>query len=96
VVRLGDGTRESKARMEEAISSVWMYTPELFNLPSLASLKDEWLRRIGGTLREAGLSVPDGPPYAISGSERGIHTEHLGYLLAEMQFLQRAYPRCAW
>ncbi|OAP36307.1 phenylacetic acid degradation protein [Sinorhizobium glycinis] len=108
VIRLGDGTAESHRRMREALDDLWPYTGELFigdaadeelaaaGLgPAPESLKAEWDGVVGETLTEATLKKPaDG--YMQRGGKRGVHTEHMGFILAEMQFLQRAYPGATW
>ncbi|HSC08573.1 MAG TPA: 1,2-phenylacetyl-CoA epoxidase subunit PaaC [Steroidobacteraceae bacterium] len=108
VVRLGDGTAESKTRVQAALDELWRFTGELFTpdevdaamvaqkvAPDLATLKPRWQGRIEEVLREATLERPTDTAYPWHG-KRGRHTEHLGYLLAEMQFLQRAYPGAQW
>lgn len=109
VLRLGDGTEESHKRIQDAFNEIWMYTGELFNSDEteeiavqhnlyvdIASFKDEWRKLVIETIREATLSVPDEDQYMYNGSRRGRHTEHLGRLLAEMQFLRRSYPDAEW
>ena len=104
VVRLGDGTPESHARVQAALEELWPFTGELFAqdsvdaamvaagiAPPAAALK----AGIDAVLAEATLVRPGDSPFPWHG-KRGVHTEHLGYLLAEMQFLQRAYPGAAW
>lgn len=108
VVRLGDGTDESRHRMQEALEDVWSYAGELFVgdavdeqldaagvAPNPASLKPGWDRLIGDVLSRATLAAPS-ETFVHKGGKRGIHTEHLGHVLAEMQFLQRAYPGASW
>jgi ring-1,2-phenylacetyl-CoA epoxidase subunit PaaC len=108
VVRLGDGTEESKTRVQAALDELWRFTGELFTAdevdldmaaqkvaPDIAALKPKWLARIDEVLREATLTRPADTDYPWHGKS-GRHTEHLGYLLAEMQFLQRAYPGAQW
>jgi ring-1,2-phenylacetyl-CoA epoxidase subunit PaaC len=108
VLRLGDGTEESHRRMQSAIDDLWMYTGELFESdeidramaqegvgPDLATLHEHWLGLVRGTAEEATLSLPQ-PGWAQKGGKRGIHSEHLGYILADLQFLQRAYPNATW
>jgi ring-1,2-phenylacetyl-CoA epoxidase subunit PaaC len=108
VVRLGDGTAESKARVQAAFDELWRFTGELFTpdeidaamvaqkvAPDLATLEPKWSARIDEVLREATLTRPADIAYPWHGKS-GRHTEHLGYLLAEMQFLQRAYPGAQW
>ena len=108
LVRLGDGTKESNSKVQEALNSLWQYTGELFEMDQIDNemlekgigvdnfqLKDEWDKLIDSTLTKAKLKRPlDG--YMATGSKKGIHTEHLGFLLAEMQFLPRAYPNAKW
>lgn len=108
VIRLGDGTPESRKRMQDALDELWSYTGELFIgdasdealaeagvAPHPASLKDKWSAVVSRTLSEATLKIPTSG-YVHKGGKRGVHTEHLGYILAEMQFLQRAYPGATW
>jgi ring-1,2-phenylacetyl-CoA epoxidase subunit PaaC len=108
VVRLGDGTEESHERVQAALDELWRFTRELFAedeidremtaagvAPALADLQPRWSARIDEVLKEATLKRPADVPYSWFG-KRGEHTEHLGYLLAEMQFLYRAYPGASW
>lgn len=107
-VRLGDGTDESHARMERALARVWPYTAELFAAdavddaavaaglgPSRAALRDDWLREIDAVLAEATLARPADTPFVSTGTQ-GVHSEHMGFILAEMQSLQRRYPGGTW
>ena len=108
VVRLGDGTAESRQRMESALEELWRYTPELFEDdaidlqagtsgigPSWSSLREAWLLEMTQLLEEATLAVPKDSAFRSSG-KRGVHSEHMGYILTEMQYLQRAYPGGVW
>lgn len=108
LVRLGDGTAESHARVQAALDLLWPYTVELFAAddldrqmahsgvaPSLSEVHAAWSARIDAILREATLKRPADRPHAWHG-KRGQHSEHLGYLLAEMQYLQRTYPGARW
>jgi ring-1,2-phenylacetyl-CoA epoxidase subunit PaaC len=108
VIRLGDGTGESHDRMQAAIDDLWTYTGELFEMDAtdaalvaagigcdLAALAPVWLERIGAVLVEATLAVP-ADTWMQSGGKRGVHTEHFGHLLAEMQSLPRAHPGAQW
>ncbi|RIK87134.1 MAG: phenylacetate-CoA oxygenase subunit PaaI [Hyphomicrobiales bacterium] len=108
VIRLGDGTEESHARMQAALDELWPYTGEMFLsdaadeavaaagiAPAPASLREGWRDTVAAVLAEATLKEPAGA-YAHKGGRSGRHTEHLGYILAEMQFLQRAYPGSTW
>jgi len=108
VIRLGDGTEESHKKILKAIDDLWMFTGELFK-PALyeteavedgfgvdvANLKDGWMQKVKNVFGEATLPVPENV-WMQSGGKEGMHTEHLGYILADMQFLQRAYPDCEW
>ncbi|MEX0722288.1 MAG: 1,2-phenylacetyl-CoA epoxidase subunit PaaC [Gracilimonas sp.] len=109
VLRLGDGTEESHNRIQEAFDELWMYIGELFYMDEVDELmikedlgidsskfKDEWKKLIEETLEEATLTVPDWDQFMMSGSRKGIHTEHLGHLLAQMQFLRRSHPEAEW
>lgn len=101
VVRLGDGTAESKEKMQRAIDDIWFYTGEAFMpakyeegiLPT--GLKDAWMKNVKATLEEATLTLPE-DDWMQDGGKTGRHTEHLGFLIAEMQFLPRAYPDATW
>lgn len=93
VLRLGDGTAESKARMIKAADYLWPYTEELFVDGFIT--KREWLATIEPVFLEATLALPSTKQLPQKGIE-GEHTEHLGYILAEMQYLQRAYPNSEW
>jgi ring-1,2-phenylacetyl-CoA epoxidase subunit PaaC len=103
VIRLGDGTEESKKRMEKAFDEVWMFTGELFEAADyetefvdLSFIKDKWNERVAAVFQEATLSVPEAKTWHQTGGKKGIHTEHLGYILAEMQVLPRTYPDATW
>ncbi|MGH9416364.1 MAG: 1,2-phenylacetyl-CoA epoxidase subunit PaaC [Terriglobales bacterium] len=102
VVRLGDGTAESHRRMQTAADALWPFTGEMFTadpadaaFADLADLRAPWLELVQEAFMEAGLTLP-ADRWMQSGGKQGIHTEKLGTLLAEMQFLQRAYPGAQW
>ncbi|RGE43272.1 phenylacetate-CoA oxygenase subunit PaaI [Comamonas testosteroni] len=108
LVRLGDGTQESHQRAQAAVNALWLYTPELFSGdavdlhaeesglgPSWESLQKQWLVQMEYVLNAATLVAPKASAF-ISSGKRGVHSEHMGYILAEMQYLQRAYPGGAW
>jgi ring-1,2-phenylacetyl-CoA epoxidase subunit PaaC len=108
LVRLGDGTPESHGRVQSALERLWQYTGELFAAdevdramvergiaPPLAEVQRGWMSRIDALLVEATLERPRDRPYAWFG-KHGQHSEHLGYMLAEMQHLQRTYPGARW
>ena len=109
VFRLGDGTEESHRRIQDAFDEIWMYTGELFEMDDAdkiaieqgvyvdaGTFQDAWKKLVNDTLEEATLTVPDDDQYMFTGSRRGRHTEHLGHLLAQMQFLRRSYPDAEW
>ena len=94
LIRLGDGTQESHRRAQTAVDALWPYTGEMFEGGN-AKLRAEWDETVAAVLAEATLTRPaDG--WMQSGGRRGRHSEHLGYILAELQFLQRAYPDAKW
>ena len=108
VVRLGDGTVESHTRMQRAVDELWRFTGEMFEVDEIeedlvmdgvaadpAVMRSTWVSTVDRVLTEATLTTPD-DQFQRSGGRRGIHTEHLGYLLAEMQWMQRAYPGLEW
>lgn len=108
VLRLGDGTEESHRRVQDAVDALWMYTDEMFEMDEvetaalkaghgvdLAAVRREWEKTIREVLAEATLEYPE-DCWMLKGGRTGKHTEHLGHLLAEMQFLQRAYPGQKW
>lgn len=108
VIRLGDGTEESHKRMLKAIDELWMFTAELFQNASyekmgieegfgvdVTELETLWNKKIKMVFEEATLPVPQTNAFQ-RGGKTGIHSEHLGFILAEMQFLQRAYPNSKW
>lgn len=107
-LRLGDGTEESHYRMQKAVDELWPYTGEMFETDEAeailrdkniavdrALVRSKWENRIKDVLTEATLAMPAGT-YMHSGAAQGIHTEHLGHILTEMQYLQRAYPEAIW
>ena len=108
VVRLGDGSEESHRRMQAALDALWPYVGEMFLAdakdatvaaagiaPDPASLRPAWEAVVGDVLAEATLAIPKSG-FAHKGGRQGIHTEHLGHILADLQFLQRAYPGSSW
>ncbi len=108
MLRLGDGTEESHARLQKAVDDIWGFTHELFELDPLEqglvergiavdtpALRDAWRQQVSETLEEATLQRP-GDDWAVKGGREGYHTEYLGHLLTEMQALHRAYPGCKW
>lgn len=108
LVRLGDGTPESAQKMQSALKAIWRFTGELFEVDSLElalieqgiavdarELKDEWSATVRAALQDACLQLPDEAAFR-TGGKQGLHTEHLGPMLAEMQYLQRVYPALQW
>lgn len=108
VVRLGDGTEESQLRISQALEELWAFTGEFFKAgdfekelsatgiaTDVEALHEDWKKKITTVFEEAGLQLP-ASAWAQSGGKEGKHTEHLGFLLAEMQYLQRTYPNATW
>lgn len=106
VLRLGDGTEESHRRMQAGLDALWPYTAELFEtddvvrrLPGVAvdvsALEEEWVRRVNAVIDESTCERPTSS-YQHSGGRDGKHTEHLGYLLAELQHVARSHPGATW
>ncbi len=104
VIRLGDGTDESNSHINNALSELWTFTGELFQSApfellhyaiDVAGLKEVWHKKVEQIFEEATLQVPK-QEWAQSGGKHGKHTEHLGFLLSEMQHLQRVYPNATW
>jgi ring-1,2-phenylacetyl-CoA epoxidase subunit PaaC len=94
MLRMAGGTDESRKRVRVAIDDLWRFTGEVFE-GDAANYRDGWVGLVGDLLAETGLSLPD-DPYQKTGGRVGYHTEHLGYLLAEMQWMQRTYPGLEW
>ncbi len=108
IKRLGDGTDESHQKMQDAIDTLWTYTDELFHQTEadkamvkegigvdVAKLKEIYYTKVSEVLQEATLEVPESKWFQKGGKE-GIHTEHLGYLLSDLQYMQRTYPNMEW
>lgn len=108
MLRLGDGTEESHRRIQEAVDNLWMYTGELYIptaldlgatdagiAPDLNGIAAQWQQKVTEVLTEATLTIP-ASGWMQQGGKTGVHTEHLGFILAEMQYLQRAYPGNKW
>lgn len=94
MLRMGDGTEESHRRAQTAIDDLWRFTGEIFEGANLG-YRSAWDQLVEETFQEAGLVVPE-DPYQKAGGRVGYHTEHLGYLLTEMQWMQRTYPGMKW
>ena len=108
VIRLGDGTQESKDKIQKSLNNIWKYTGEFFEMDELdkkmlkekigvnnKNLKNDWDKLVDETLIKAKLKRPE-DGYMMTGSRKGIHTEMLGKILSEMQYLPRAYPDAKW
>jgi len=108
VVRLADGTAESRRRIDTALAELWRFTAELFESdavdtaahaagfgPRFADLRDPWLAEMTAVFDEAGLAIPAESGFRSTGT-RGVHSEHMGFILAEMQHLQRSFPGGVW
>jgi len=108
IKRLGDGTEESNRRVQQAVNDLWEYTDELFQMTEvekqavsqgmgvdLLRLKAAYYNEIKELLQEATLTIPDSPYFQYGGKE-GIHSEYMGYILAELQYMQRTYPNMKW
>jgi ring-1,2-phenylacetyl-CoA epoxidase subunit PaaC len=108
LVRLGDGTEESRRRSEHALAELWLYMPEMFESdgvddaahasglgPRWSELREPWLAEMSAVLDDATLAMPAESPFRSTG-KRGVHTEHMGYVLTQMQYLQRAFPGGVW
>jgi len=108
MLRLGDGTDTSRTYVQEALDTLWRYTGEMFapasyeqdliqagQAPDVAALQQPWLEMIRGVADEAGLRMPADTPM-LTGGKEGRHTEHMGYILTELQYMQRAYPDMQW
>lgn len=106
--RLGDGTRESHDRIQTAVNDLWAYTDELFHQTDadkamvaenigvdVTKLKAPFYKKVSEILEEATLTTPD-LIYFQKGGKQGIHSEHMGYLLADLQYMQRSYPNMNW
>ncbi len=108
LLRLGDGTEDSHNRAQKALNDLWMFVADLFyedridellisegiSFP-MNSIKDEWDNKVKETIEKATLKIPETRLF-VRGSRKGIHTEHLGHLLAEMQILPRSFPDAKW
>lgn len=108
VIRLGDGTEESHNRIQNSLDALWKYTQEIFYkddidsvleqeniIPSSDEIKAEWMQTVTNVFKEATLTIPTNN-WVQEGGRKGLHTEALGYLLTELQYMQRAYPNMTW
>jgi len=108
LVRLGDGTEESHDRAQGSVDALWRFTGELFapdevdnvfeaefDGPDLFRIREQWQKNVAAVLQEATLEMPE-DHWMASGGKEGRHTEHFGFMIAEMQYLQRAHPGATW
>lgn len=108
LIRLGDGTEESHRRTQESLNRLWQYTGEMyaadeidehireqFDGPDLRIIGQTWIAEVSALAREAKLTIPDNV-YMASGGREGRHSEQFGFMIAEMQYMQRAYPGLSW
>jgi ring-1,2-phenylacetyl-CoA epoxidase subunit PaaC len=108
VIRMGQGTEESHRRSQTALDELWRYTADMFEMdsideelvslgisPDLKEIQKLWMKTTTSVLTDAGLSIPE-TIHVIKGGNEGVHTEHLGHILCEMQYLQRAHPGATW
>ncbi|NHZ63127.1 1,2-phenylacetyl-CoA epoxidase subunit PaaC [Massilia genomosp. 1] len=109
IVRMGDGTPDSHAKTQAAVNELWMYSGEMFLYddidnamveegvaPAAEGLRAAFIEHVSEIFVEATLTMPDPAAWMQRGGKTGRHSEHLGFILAEMQFLQRAYPGAEW
>ncbi|MFY7742211.1 MAG: 1,2-phenylacetyl-CoA epoxidase subunit PaaC [Flavobacterium sp.] len=108
IKRLGDGTEESHQKIQTAINDLWIFTDELFHQTDadkeivkqgigvdVTLLKEDYYKKINSVLEEATLEIPQ-VEYFQKGGKLGIHSEHMGYLLSDLQYMQRTYPNMTW
>jgi len=108
VIRLGDGTEVSRDKMQTALDDLWMYTGELYTptdlellmgeegiAPDFTEIEENWKEKVREVMREATLKIPE-LAFMQSGGKTGVHTEHMGFILTELQFMQRTYPNLQW
>jgi ring-1,2-phenylacetyl-CoA epoxidase subunit PaaC len=108
VIRLGDGTEESHERIQKALDNLWRYADEIFFtdavdeeltksgiLPDLADLRSIWEQTVNSVFTEATISIPTNN-WKFEGGRKGRHSEHMGYILSDLQYMQRAYPNMEW
>lgn len=108
MIRLGDGTEESHNRIQESVNNLWKYTDEFFYMDEVEkemiekgigvdveALRKPWTEYVTSIMEQATIEIPT-TTWSFNRSRQGIHSEHMGYILAEMQFMQRAYPGMEW
>ena len=102
------GTEESKTRLQKALQNLWEYTGGLFDevegeenlvkldlIPNAQTLREDWKKAVSEDFKTFGMEIPTSE-FMQKGSRKGLHTEYFGYILCELQYMQRAYPGCAW
>ena len=108
IIRLGDGTEESHQRIQNSLTNLWRYTDELFFIdesdtllsglgiiPDFSKIKEVWSANVTAVFEQSTLQIPANN-WQFEGGRKGRHSEHMGYLLAELQYMQRAYPNMEW
>jgi ring-1,2-phenylacetyl-CoA epoxidase subunit PaaC len=108
VIRLGDGTEESHKRVHKALNNLWRYSDEIFYsddvdkeltesgvLPELSDLRSIWEQTVKSIFAEATISIPTNI-WKFEGGRKGHHSEHMGFILSDLQYIQRAYPNLEW
>jgi ring-1,2-phenylacetyl-CoA epoxidase subunit PaaC len=108
VIRLGDGTDESHSRIQDSLNTLWRYTSELFYsdevdvemqkagvAPNMSEVFEDWKKTVNAVLDEATIQIPTNN-WKQEGGRKGMHSEHFGYILTELQYMQRAYPNMEW
>ena len=108
IIRLGDGTEESHQRIQNSLTNLWRYTDELFFIdesdtllsglgiiPDFSKIKEVWYANVTAVFEQATLQIPSNN-WQFEGGRKGRHSEHMGYLLTELQYMQRAYPDMEW
>lgn len=108
VIRLGDGTEESHRRIQDSLDTLWRYSSELFYsdevdvemqklgvAPNMSEVFDDWNTTTHAVLKEATLQIPTNN-WKHEGGRKGLHSEHMGHILSELQYMQRAYPNMEW
>jgi ring-1,2-phenylacetyl-CoA epoxidase subunit PaaC len=109
MLRLGDGTKESNTRLQEAVNGLWVFVDDLFHADETERfllsqgiaadpeiISNKWHQQVNDVFLAAKLTIPSSEGFMRKGSREGVHTEHLGFILSEMQFLPRAYPDAKW
>lgn len=109
VIRMGDGTQESHDKIQAAVDALWSFTGELFqpadyeqeaqaliSAPDVSVFREEWLQQVHDIFNSAAITMPPSDTWMQSGGKNGRHTEYMGYLLSDLQYMQRTYPSMQW